>query len=963
MKISTYDEMLDIVDGFFKRFQKDDDKPRAGSTKGQLLQEAMKRTDNIVGRFDSLEKIPTRELLDPANAKEIAYLEKLGAVKNSAGKWIVPEDIELTDDFDTWWPDVAADLRDRTPRLLTTRNGRAVESYVLPEDRAKGADSTATSLMYGGIALVSALVFLGGSIWWPLGVLVALLYIPFVFSLAQGEGPMEAAKSLILLGLLPLALATGSSKLGSIGGGMLGMLKGGGGMFGGVIALFIMFACVFLGSFILASFDRNRSDSLIGGTFQKFKSITKWTVAYLLGYVAVSSILPGFMQPFFYLAMPAIYPMIYTNANFVRRAKLLKEHGERFNLGRMGALASVHVEPKKMQAMNAFNDKTPLFDIGTAIGWLTAKHFPYAPDEGVEMRLSAHDLSKHLLCFGETGIGKSTVIARPIAKQWIESGYGGFLCLDGKGALPGDLSSLIDVMITPGVDFAPLQGLDGNGISTALNSTAKANGGGNDNHAVWERGADEYVIRCCVLFFALHEHEKTYMAHAAEMASVKDMEIDSARVEIARLDMLGEDTSEAMAKLNRARDEHDTWSIIRDGNRKWRLNIDTLVKVFNMVNAPVKGQQGWEASPLLKEAVKFLGVEDTEEKQERRKTKQPATVHPLVGEQGTLDGAIEFALNTWTSYEPQQRSSFIINVNQRVLPLTTDPHLIGKSGRHWKTLEAGVDAGGCLYGKSVGVDLPEERHQQSGLLIAALVKQRVYGSVALRGGMTDWTSEGQKPLMVMIDECQDLVSDAERQLLPKARSLGLCAVMLTQEWAGLENKLGNPMKALQFCNTFQNYVVLRTSPATYQYIADRLGTAPMLEYVQQAVGLDMDAGVKALANSPLNDLDHPNRAAMRQMERQGAGKLVVQAFLPQTKIGNKWAGHALVNIDDDTLTKNIVVPQGGQLKVQPIFLPEEYSALTSFGQAIVILNRAGERRIDVAKMHPVHADELRKKVA
>jgi hypothetical protein len=213
--------------------------------------------------------------------------------------------------------------------------------------------------------------------------------------------------------------------------------------------------------------------------------------------------------------------------------------------------------------------------------------------------------------------------------------------------------------------------------------------------------------------------------------------------------------------------------------------------------------------------------------------------------------------------------------------------------------------------------------------------------------------------MVMIDEAQDLVSDAERQLLPKARSLGMCAVMLTQNWEGLENKLGGEMKALQFCTTFQNYSLMRSSPKTYQFFLEKLGTAQMLTYEQPVMGLDMHGGVLALQASPLNDMDHPNRSAMRQMERQGAGKLVVQAVMPRGA-GNGWQGHAMVNIDDNMLTKHIVVPQTGQLKIQQVFLPEEYSALLTMGKAILVLNRAGERRIDLATMHPVYAHELRK---
>lgn len=957
MTMPTYDQVLDFTDNFWNRFKKTDGQPKATSSKGALLAEATKRYDNIVGRFDSMERIPSRTLLAPQDDDEKRFLQKNGAVAVD-GVWIVPEGVDLSEKFEPWFPAVSADLRDTTPRLVTTKNGRSVESYVLPSDRAKGSDSTATPLMYGGIALTSAIVYLLSSIWAPLGLLGALLYIPFVAALTQGEGPMEGAKSFFLLGMGPLALAYGSS-LGA--GRMITGLIPGGGLVGVGIGLPVLFVLSFIAAFVLDRFDPNRSASVMGGTFEKFKSIVKWTLFYVAAYVLCSTVLPVYLHPFFFLAWPCLYPMVYTNANFVRRAKLLKEHGERFNLGRMGALSSMHVEPKRMQAVNAAKDTTPIFVIGTATGWLTKKHYAYAPDKGVDMCLSALDSSKHILVYGETGIGKTTMGARGYAMQWVESNHGGFLCLCGKGALPGDLSGIIEVMIETGVDFAPFHGLDGNGIAIALNSTAKSSSSADPKNAVWTEGASNIIRYAATLFEALNKHEKGYLQYASDMASLKELDIDAAIVEVARLEKLGEDSSEAREKHAKLKADFDGWAKIRDGGRKWLWNVDTFVKVLNMINEPIQVGGNWMPGKLLTEAVNWLGYEEDLNIARQRRATNPTSMHPEIGSRGLLDDALTYVLKTWTQgTEPQQRSSFFINVMQRVLPLTTGPYLTGKNGQHWKTLETGVDAGACLFGGKVGVHMPEEKHQEAGLLISALVKQRVYNSVALRGGEEDWTKDGQKPLLLMMDECQDLISSAERMLLPKSRSLGMYAYMLTQGFEGLQNKLGSEMEAMQFCNTFQNYICFRSSPQTYKYLAERFGTAQMLSYVEQTTGLDMDGGVRALAASPLNDLEHPNRAALKKMERLGAGRLVVRTLVHGKNEGG-WEGHRMANIEDDRMTKDIAVPMGGKLEIQPLFLPEEFSALTSFGQAIVFLNRAGERRVDVAKMHPVYENELRKK--
>ena len=120
MTMPTYDQVLDFTDNFWKRFKKTDGQPKATSSKGVLLAEATKRYDNIVGRFDSMERIPSRTLLAPQDDDEKRFLQKHGAVAVD-GVWVVPEGVDLSEKFEPWFPAVSADLRDTTPRLVTTK--------------------------------------------------------------------------------------------------------------------------------------------------------------------------------------------------------------------------------------------------------------------------------------------------------------------------------------------------------------------------------------------------------------------------------------------------------------------------------------------------------------------------------------------------------------------------------------------------------------------------------------------------------------------------------------------------------------------------------------------------------------------------------------------------------------------------------------------------------------------------
>ncbi|MFY2764345.1 hypothetical protein [Arenimonas sp. MALMAid1274] len=80
------------------------------------------------------------------------------------------------------------------------------------------------------------------------------------------------------------------------------------------------------------------------------------------------------------------------------------------------------------------------------------------------------DEEAHVLVFGrDNEISRGTIEKMLAALQDRDpDGQEGAHLSDGVGTLPAELSPLIDVMIKPGVDFAPLEGLDGHSIAAAL---------------------------------------------------------------------------------------------------------------------------------------------------------------------------------------------------------------------------------------------------------------------------------------------------------------------------------------------------------------------------------------------------------------------------------------------------------------------------------------------------------------
>lgn len=84
----------------------------------------------------------------------------------------------------------------------------------------------------------------------------------------------------------------------------------------------------------------------------------------------------------------------------------------------------------------------PLAVIGTTTGLLSARGDSYAPTGGLWYAFSMTDLLTHTLVFGGTGSGKTSGVLRPLAYQVADWNGTGMVVMDGKGALPGELSRL-----------------------------------------------------------------------------------------------------------------------------------------------------------------------------------------------------------------------------------------------------------------------------------------------------------------------------------------------------------------------------------------------------------------------------------------------------------------------------------------------------------------------------------------
>lgn len=927
----------------------------------RMLEEAYKVADLITGRHDVPDRIPSNQLVVEPEREDL--VKRMGA-ELIDGVWTVPEGMDIQK-FSQFWPMIPADLRDKAARNTTTKNGDPIEGYLRPDDIVRGGDSTATPLMYGALPVIGALSYLVSLISPSLSLLVMLLAVPFLITIAQGEGIIDAVKSFFVLLVGPAALAAmaanGARQLESLN--LLGSIRAGGiqSVVTASLSLATLSAIVMGVAFVLMlasnMLDSKYKASVIGGFWARVRYSAKLALVFTLVMVLSVAILPTSMLPFAFFFMASMYPMIHTESNYNSRAKELEALGITFKLGRMGKLSTVHVEPRILQAKEAFADKSPTMVVGVAEGWLTAKHHPNAPDEGQDMVLSAVDVSSHILVFGATGVGKTSSTLRPWIKQWTENKMGSAFIACAKGALAGEVSAYIDLRIGTGVDYAPMQGLDAQGVYNALKAI-KVSNKRSSSDPIWDNGAMDYLDNVTVLHEALRDHELAMLEYSFTTSVENEDAALYYGLEAVRLEKIGADASEARSKEELAMERSKYWASKALTERKWLWNIDTLSKIVVMGNQ-VRVVDGVPvASEDMLFALSELGYGASDERIQR----MPESIHPELGKGTLLDGTIAYFTNTWPN-AGEQRSSWMSNVNDRIQPLSRGKYLTGENGVHWKMLEKGEDVRSCLYWKNVGIDLPETIHGRAGLAITAFAKQCVYDEIKKRGGMkkADWKAMGQSRVAFFYDEAQGVVGDAELQLIDISRSLEAAFICATQSYESFVDRFNDENTARKFANTFQSFFCMEASSGTYEYVKTRLGKADLITFKQRSNGIDYSGALKNYALSPLNDPDHPNRAGMESLLKRGFGKLIVRApAAPMQYVGGKWVGNKTRQLDENSMLTDITVPVGGVLETVDVFEDQEFNSLLTRGKAIVSLRRAGGKRIDLVKLQYVWPDELRK---
>lgn len=981
--------VLDWTSGLGRKFRRKSGEP--SNVKEEIIVKSAEEYENLVGRFDVTDRVRSRELDVPEADRDFAL--ECGAVWDENAQVFKVPDGRSEDEFQEWWPKVPEDLRDTQSRIITTKLGRRAEGFLQGNDMGQGGDSLATPLMYLAFPVIGVLAtFLVSLIGWA-GWAALLLTIPYFIALKQGEGMKESLKALVLLQWVPMALQfmVGDSK----GGTEVAMQAGGMAVYAQMAKTYLWWAfglvgVLFVVCFVAAASHPHRG--VIGGTAARFIQAMKW-VGLIFAALVVAKVMPfglGEAAPY---VLACMYAMQYAEGNFVQNAARLYLQNNDNNLATQGALINSHVKAREQQAEAALRDKTPLITIGRATGHLSDKGYGYSPDLGTVMMFSWRDCQQGLLVFGAIGSGKSYAALRPIARRFRKAALamacvasdqgdvrerltrqklaGGALIADGKdGAIIADLEGLFDIVVKPGMRVGPYEGLAPDQIVRALRGAA--GGRVDEKSKLWTDGGDAFLYHTGIILRALVDHETAYRSWcSAKLEGLERAQLD-AELELVKQRKLDEDVAETEALLERIAEQIAIHRIPVSDDRQWHYTPFHHAKLLSIVERVIPASPAPRANAKLMEVVKYLGLEEADTSHDEegrlayaaylqqhrlRQESAPQTIHPdLFRPMSQLQSSLEWAFLEIPAMHPEQRQSFTLNSRGLLEKLLRGEKLRdSKTDMPWHSIETGeVDVSDALYGAMVGLFLPPTQFGEAGEMMMRLLKQRVMNGIKARGAYGDkWreTLPGQTEVMLMLDEAHLLLTTDDINLFSISRSLGLMPVLATQGFESLVNAFGSVNEADLMANTMQSVIALKCSHNTHEYLEKRFGQATLTTFKQRTRGIDYQGGMNNWRHSVLNDPDHAYASAYDKMRMEGAGRLTASRIDAVT--GRRWRIGSEDTLGQDEIARDIDMPTGGKREVQPLFLQEEYSALLEpRGHAIVALNRAGIKRIDLAELLP-----------
>lgn len=253
-----------------------------------------------------------------------------------------------------------------------------------------------------------------------------------------------------------------------------------------------------------------------------------------------------------------------------------------------------------------------------------------------------------------------------------------------------------------------------------------------------------------------------------------------------------------------------------------------------------------------------------------------------------------------------------------------------------------------LTGAKLGLLLPESLYGIGGVAISALCMRRIYDAVKKRGD--GWAAlDGHKAVLVAADEVQNLLTRADLETVPVARSLGLYLMFATQNVDGLYKRLDKD-GAVQLLGNLASIIALppRTDDSN-NYVAKRCGQIwkASVQSFQALPDAATDLGLYANCGTDQN----LQSVALQRHSRFGAPRLSYSIGLWEQAWTPKSQG----------LLDSMLIPDKPSEQNRPILAldlaqlvtADELDTLLAVpGTALAIINRGRIQRRDVIHLYP-----------
>lgn len=966
-------------------------------TTSELVEESMQRYDYLTAGNadpDLISPAHTGGRLGavPKNDKlEASLVKDYNATQDKDGNWSVPVNTpyEKLKKLKKLWVKTPKDLIAAKRPARLTPDKDPITNFVLATDFGKGGDSTAAPLVFASLPVFTVLLLLamhiGQNTWTGLGALLAVgPALGIMMSLMVLEEVYDVAKMIkasILGVVLPLVMLTVGKNL-SFSAIFHSMSP-----YQMMAVAAAIIVAVVIGSIMAAMISGGGGNTWNKG-LDGCRNMVWWVVIFG-GMDWTIGHLPAAFHAAIWLIPGCLMAVRHVDAAWRERAEtLLYQEAAGKSIRKIqsynpdGPVLGAY----RNQVIRAAQDTSPVLRFGTStglLGMLRRSPFYYAYLQ--EIVLSVLDLTMHFFGFGETGSGKTTSLARPALFKWWFFQCGGALIQDGKGQLPFDLESLIDIKLKPGFNWAMLQGMDGVQLGATLKSfkpsgKAVKDSDENGHNQHWNDGANLVVSHVVYLHYQLHRHE--LKKRAANRVRAAQFDVKALSLDIQEMDQI--DVSDKREKvrevINKCQD-----TLASDRVYPWTYGgvWRTMKACDEVIHQPNDVRLIGRKLTAMKG---FLGIETGQttmsaEELERRLKYEPETIHPEAQQVGsTLHAAIDYITSDYVALAEDTRTSFRSNIAMMFSPLiSTGTVFCNANGTPWVEIEQGDTLADVFRGKIAGVFLNTDLYGPAALIVNQISRAFVYSG--LRRRSDDWRKKDpeQKEIMIMIDECHLVIGREESNLVTTLRSKGGRFFFLTQGIGQLLSTAGfSKDEAYAMLNQFASICALKTDYDTVEYLEQRAPTLQVTGGLQTTIAstgvIDVETAVADLANSPLEDHTLDQHSHYKRMERAGFGKISVKVDTKDQKTGGVMSQKQLeqsflpYNQINASITASMVDENNNPVfeKLQKAVSAEEIlgNLITKGdGSAIWMVTRAGAPRIDFVKLDGMSAEDVRKACA